>query len=78
MTIYIIAVVMWWAHPAFTPDLDSVEIETADGRPLFFQTENQCVAYVDQNLSLLTAFGHAEFPTASAVSAIYCVERVKT
>ena len=78
MSIYIIAVVMWWAHPAFTPDLDSVEIEMADGRPLFFQTENQCAVYVDKNLSLLTAFGHAEFPTASAVSSIYCVERMKT
>ena len=78
MTIYIIAVVMWWAHPAFTPDLDSVEIEMADGRPLFFQTEKQCAAYVNEYLPLLTAFGHAEFPTASAVLAIYCVERVKT
>ena len=78
MTIYIIAVVMRRAHSAFTPELDSVEIETADGRPLFFQTENQCAAYVDQNLSLLTAYGQSEFPTASAVSAIYCVERIKT
>ncbi len=78
MTIYIIAVVMWWAHPAFTPDFDSVEIETADGRPLFFQTEKQCAAYVNEYLSLLTAYGHSQFPTASAVSAIYCVERVKT
>lgn len=77
MTGYIIAVVMFWANPADVPLNDAIEIETYKGKPLFFQTQRECVKYVDDNIRMLKEFGLSSFPTADAVKTIYCAKRTK-
>ena len=69
---------MWWGNPEMTPKQDSVEIDSLHNRPLFFETQEECYKHVDDNLLALKAFGRAVFPTATAVKAIYCIEKDNT
>tara|TARA_B100000424_G_C22573634_1_gene323308 strand:+ start:255 stop:491 length:237 start_codon:yes stop_codon:yes gene_type:complete len=78
MKVFIIAIVLWWGDPAITPKTDSVEVETLHGKPLFFNTEEECQKHIDKNLAALKGFGRRVYPTANAVKAIYCIERNKT
>ena len=78
MKVFIIAIVLWWGDPAMTPKRDSVEVETLHGKPLFFNTEEECQKHIDKNLAALKEFGRKVYPTANAVKAIYCIEREKT
>ena len=77
MKIFIIAIVMFFAdidRPSWLND--SVEITTANGKPLFFKTKEQCITYVDKNLEDLKQFAKSHYPSALAVKTIYCVERI--
>ena len=73
--VFIIAIVMWWADMTQTPLNDSVEIKYLHGEPLYFMTEQECFAHIDENLDALKAFGKSEFPTAHTVKSILCVEQ---
>jgi len=71
--VFIIAIVMWWADMTQTPLNDSVEIKYLHGEPLYFLTEEECFAHIDENLDALKKFGKSEFPTAHTVKSILCV-----
>ena len=73
--VFIIAIVMWWADPTATPTNDSVEIKFLDGKPLYFMTEKECAAHIDDNLLALKDYGKSVYPTAHSVKTIYCIPR---
>ena len=75
MEVFIIAIVMWWGDPLAQPLNDSVEIETLHGKPLYFETQQECFDHVDENLEALNAFGRAYYPTSNAVKTIYCISK---
>ena len=75
MEVFIIAIVMWWGDPLALPLKDSVEIETLHGKPLYFETQQECFDHVDENLEALKAFGRAYYPTSNAVKTIYCISK---
>lgn len=75
MEVFIIAIVMWWGDPLAKPLNDSVEIETLHGKPLYFETQQECFDHVDENLEALKGFGRAYFPTSNAVKTIYCISK---
>ena len=70
-------VVMWWSNPVDRPYNDSVEIDSLDGKPFFFATQEDCFKYVDENLDGLKQFGLNRFPTANAVEKIFCAPKVQ-
>ena len=72
--VFIIAIVMWWANPIDTPTNDSVEIKWLDGKPLYFETVEECGNHIDDNLQALKEYGKAVYPTAHTVKTIYCIE----
>ena len=71
--VFIIAIVMWWADMTQTPFNDSVEVKWLHGEPLYFLTEEECFAHIDENLDALKKFGKSQFPTAHTVKSILCV-----
>ena len=73
--VFIIAIVMWWADMTQTPVNDSIEVKWLDGKPLYFLTEEECFAHINENLEALTKFGKVTFPTAHTVKSILCVEK---
>tara|TARA_R100000231_G_scaffold138786_2_gene118044 strand:+ start:3735 stop:3989 length:255 start_codon:yes stop_codon:yes gene_type:complete len=73
--VFIIAIIMWWADITQTPLNDSVEVKWLHGEPLYFLTEEECFAHIDENLEALTEFGKATYPTAHTVKTILCVEQ---
>jgi len=75
MKVFIIAIVMWWGDPSAKPKHDSVEVETLDGKPLFFNTQQACFNHVDENLDALKAFGRAYYPSSNAVKSIHCISK---
>ena len=76
VTVYVILVVMFLLNPADRGGLDAVEILSADGKPLVFQTEDSCYKYVDKNSSALVYYAMENFkPKATLVRAIICTQR---
>ncbi len=75
--VFVISVVMWWGNLSEMPRNDAVEIEMLHGKPLEFFTQAECLEHVDQNLEALKGFGSRTYPTADAVKAIYCIEKVR-
>ena len=73
--VFIIAIVMWWADMTQTPVNDSIEVKWLDGKPLYFLTEEECFAHIDENLDALKKFGKSQFPTAYTVKSIMCIEK---
>ena len=75
MKVFVIAIIMWWANPLEKPLDDSVEIRTYQGKPLTFDTLDECYSWVENDLENIKALGHAYYPTANAVGQILCVEK---
>lgn len=75
--IFVIAIIMWWANPDDIPYPydDSVEIKTYQGKPLFFDSLDKCLAWAKNDLESLKTFGHAYYPSATAVKEIGCIEK---
>ena len=63
--VFIIAIVMWWADMTQTPLNDAVEVKYLHGKPLYFLTEEECFAHIDENLDALKEFGKTTYPTSS-------------
>lgn len=80
MKVFVISIVMWWANPFDNPwpHNDTVEIQTYNGKPLYFKTVDQCFEHIDQNLQNLIQVGHSHYPSATDVNQILCVERYKS
>ena len=72
--VFIIAIVMWWADPIATPVNDSVEIKWLDGKPLYFETIDECGNHIDENLHALKEYGKSVYATSQSVKTIYCIE----
>ena len=72
MEVFIIAIVMWWGDPLAKPLNDSVEIETLHGKPLYFETQQECFDHVDENLEALKGFGRAYFQDQRSQNYPYC------
>tara|TARA_Y100001938_G_C7928278_1_gene348025 strand:- start:8 stop:265 length:258 start_codon:yes stop_codon:yes gene_type:complete len=75
--VFIIAIVMWWSDPILTPSNDSVEITHLHGKPLYFETIEECGDHIDENLQALKNYGRSVYPTSHAVKTIYCVQKDK-
>jgi hypothetical protein len=75
MKVFVMVVVMWWSNPADKPYKDSIEIDSLDGKPFFFVTQEECFKYVDENLKGLKQFGRNTFTTADAVEKILCIPK---
>ena len=75
MKVFVMVVVMWWSNPAEKPYKDSIEIDSFNGKPLFFVTQEECFKYVDENLEGLKQFGMYYFKTADAVEKIVCIPK---
>ena len=75
MKVFVMVVVMWWSNPADKPYKDAIEIDTLDGKPLFFINKKECFKYVDENLEGLKQFGMYYFKTADAVEKIVCIPK---
>ena len=73
--VFIIAIVMWWADMTQTPLNDAVEVKYLHGEPLYFLTEEECFAHINENFDALKGFGKTTFPTAHTVKSILCVEK---
>ena len=56
-----------------TPLNDAVEVKYLHGKPLYFLTEEECFAHIDENLDALKKFGKETYPTAHTVKSILCV-----
>ena len=80
MKVFIISIVMWWANPAEIPYPynDAVEIKTYMDKPLQFTSLEKCFEWVGNDLENIKAFGHAYYPTATAVREIICIEKKGT
>ena len=77
MKVFVMVVVMWWSNPAEKPYKDSIEIDSFNGKPLFFVTQEECFKYVDENLEGLKQFGRNTFPTANSVERILCAPKIQ-
>ena len=77
MKVFVMVVVMWWSNPAEKPYKDSIEIDSFNGKPLFFVTQEECFKYVDENLEGLKQFGMYHFKTADAVEKILCIPKMQ-
>ena len=77
MKVFVMVVVMWWSNPAEKPYKDSIEIDSFNGKPLFFVTQEECFKYVDENLEGLKQFGMYHFKTADAVEKIVCIPKMQ-
>jgi hypothetical protein len=75
MKVFVMVIVMWWSNPAEKPYKDSIEIDSFNGKPLFFVTQEECFKYVDENLEGLKQFGLNHFSTADSVEKIFCVPK---
>ena len=73
--VFIIAIVMWWADMTQTPLNDAVEVKYLHGEPLYFLTEEECFAHINENFDALKGLGKTTFPTAHTVKSILCVEK---
>ena len=71
----IILIIMAFADPYHAGD-DAVAVETLNGEPLVFQSVDECMYYVHDNVDQLKAFGHKIYPNATAVKSINCVENL--
>ncbi len=66
---------MWWSDATTTPLNDSVEITHLHGKPLYFNTVEECSKHIDDNIKALKNYGKSVYPTAHTVKTIYCLER---
>jgi len=77
MKVFVMVVVMWWSNPADRPYNDSVEINSLEGKPFYFETRGKCFEYIEENLEGLKQFGRITFPTADAVEKILCAPKIQ-
>ena len=73
---FIILIVMFFADPHYSGD-DSVRVLSHYGKPLVFNTVQDCEKWIDNDLENLIAFGKAYFPEAVTVKSIMCVPPIE-
>ena len=72
---YVIVIIMFFADPLYQGN-DAVEVETYNGMPLHFKTEQECSAHVNDNLEELKTFARFQFKNESSrVKQILCVKK---
>ena len=71
---YMIVILMFVALGIDGPDRDALEITHKDGKPLLFDTMEQCVDHVNKNLDELKQHASEQFDGAP-VKKIMCFEK---
>lgn len=74
MTHYVIVILMFVALGMDGPDKDALEISHKDGKPLLFDTFEQCVDHVNENIVELKQHASEQFDGAP-VKKIMCFEK---
>ena len=66
---------MFFTDPLYQGN-DAVEVETYNGMPLHFKTEQECFTHVNDNLEVLKTFAKFQFKNESSrVKQILCVKK---
>ncbi len=74
MSHYVIVIMMFVALGMDGPDKDALEISHKDGKPLMFDTFEQCADHVKENLDELKQHAMEQFDGAP-VKKIMCFEK---
>jgi len=73
---FVILIIMFFGDPTYSGE-DAVKVLERYGKPLTFNTLEECGKHIEENLEELKMFGKVVYPEAAAVKQILCIRAPK-